>query len=129
MEKPMTSRAQNGGRMMNQDTIAGGAWGVRPQEEKHWMREAIEKKNRDGILRHQLNKKTRVFCSTLFTVFLLADFKIKPDSILTFKIHAKNIRETKKAEPVREWHFVERKNEGRKNSRLRGLEFMPRNLN
>ncbi len=93
------------------------------------MREAIEKKNRDGILRHQLNKKTRVFCSTLFTVFLLADFKIKPDSILTFKIHAKNIRETKKAEPVREWHFVERKNEGRKNSRLRGLEFMPRNLN
>ncbi len=65
----------------------------------------------------------------LFTLILLADFKRKPDSILVLKIHTKNIDETKKLKPIREWHLVERKNEGRKNSRLRRLEFLPRNLN
>ncbi len=77
--------------------------------EKHWMREAIEKEKRDGFLGHQLDKKTRVCSSMLFTVFLLVVFKRKPDSILALKMHAKNIRETKKAEPIHEWHFVERK--------------------
>jgi hypothetical protein len=61
----------------------------------------------------------------LFTVFLLTDFKGKPDSTLVLKIQAKkNLRNEK-------YHFVERKNEGRKldkNSSLRRLEFMPRNL-
>ncbi len=49
------------------------------------MREAIEKKNRDGILEHQIDKKTPVFCSMLFTAFLLADFKRKPDYVLVLK--------------------------------------------
>jgi hypothetical protein len=41
------------------------------------------------------------------------------------------IRETIKLESIHEWHFVERENEGRmpdKNSSLRRLEFMPRNI-
>jgi hypothetical protein len=58
------------------------------------MREAIEKEKRDGFLGHQLDKKTRVFSSMLFTVFLLMVFKRKPDSIFSLKIHVKNIRET-----------------------------------
>jgi hypothetical protein len=50
-----------------------------------------------------------------------------------FKNPFKNIRETrKKIESIHEWHFVERKKEGRKpdkNSSLRRRKFMPRNLN
>jgi hypothetical protein len=48
-----------------------------------------------------------------------------------FKNPCKKIFETRKLDSTYEWHFVERKNEGRKpekNSSLRRLEFMPRNL-
>jgi hypothetical protein len=40
-------------------------------------------------------QKTRVFCSMLFTVVLLADFKRKPDSTLILKIHAKKSAKTR----------------------------------
>ncbi len=49
-----------------------------------------------------------------------------------FKNPYKKICETKKLESLHEQHFVERKNESRKpdkNSSLRRLKFMPRNLN
>jgi hypothetical protein len=48
-----------------------------------------------------------------------------------FKNPYKKIPETRKLENIHEKHFVERKNEVRKpdkNSSLRRLEFMPRNL-
>ncbi len=49
-----------------------------------------------------------------------------------FKNPFERIRETKKLESIHEYHFVERKNEGRKrdkNSSLRRLEFVPRKAN
>jgi hypothetical protein len=62
----------------------------------------------------------------LFTVLSTGGFYRKPYS--TYK----KIRETGKLKSIHKKHFVERKNEGRKpdkNSSLRRLEFMPRNLN
>ncbi len=67
----------------------------------------------------------------LLKVFPLAGFKRKTDSIL-FNKYIQKIRETIKLEFIREKHFVERKNEGRKpdkDSSLRRLKFMPENLN
>jgi hypothetical protein len=48
-----------------------------------------------------------------------------------FKNAYKKIREARKLKSIHKQHFVERKNEGRKpdkNSSLKKLEFMPRNL-
>ncbi len=55
-----------------------------------------------------------------------------PPSPGGFKNPWKKIRETRRLEPFHEKHFVERKNEARKqpdkNLSMRRLEFMPRNL-
>jgi hypothetical protein len=74
------------------------------------------------ILEHQFEKKTRVFCSMLFSVLSTGGLYRKPYPTLVFKIHTRKIRETRKHESIHEYHFVERKNEGRKpdkNSSLR----------
>ncbi len=61
----------------------------------------------------------------------MADLKEKILFSSFKKILTKNPRNKKKLESINEKHFVEWKNEGRKldkNSRLRRIEFMPRNL-
>jgi hypothetical protein len=66
----------------------------------------------------------------LFTVSSTGGFYRKPYSALV-KNSIQKIRETRKLESIHEWRFVEQINEGRKpekNSSLRSLEFMPRNL-
>jgi hypothetical protein len=66
----------------------------------------------------------------LLTVPSNGGFYIKTYSTLVLMILTK-IRETRKLKSVHEKYFVERKNEGRKldkNSNLRRLELMPRNL-
>jgi hypothetical protein len=84
-----------------------------------------------------LDIKTQVCCSTLSHFLLLpeADFTPsaeKPDRKQTcFKKPHTKIRKTGKLEAIHEWHFVEQKKKGRKpdkNSIMRRLEFVPKNL-
>jgi hypothetical protein len=61
---------------------------------------------------------------------MLAVPESKP-SLLFFKDSYRKIHETTKFESIHELHFAERKNEGRKpdkNSSLRRVELLPRNL-
>jgi hypothetical protein len=105
--------------------------------------------NGSMMMRCVLHSNCVSFCSPPFPVFLrpetefldnsltilllsllLADFKERK-TILYYGLNNKKIRETRKLESFHEWHFVERKNEGRipdKNSSQRRLKFMPRNL-
>jgi hypothetical protein len=76
--------------------------------------------------------KTEFFCSLLFTIFLLTDFKRKPDSTLvlkTVKNKNKKFCEPRKLESIQEYQFEERKTEGRKPDRdlkLRRLSLWPK---
>jgi hypothetical protein len=88
---------------------------------------------RDGILGHQFKKRLKSFASSYSQSLLLADFKENHTLLSFLKILTKNPRNKKtQVYSIHEYHFVKQKNEDRKpdkNSSLRRLEFMPRNLN
>ncbi len=69
-----------------------------------------------------INLKTPVFCSMLFTVPSTSGFKKNPYSS-GFKNPYKKIRETRKIESIHELHFVWRKNDGRKPDKNAVQEF------
>jgi hypothetical protein len=76
-----------------------------------------------------LTKDSSLLFDAIHNLFYLRILK-KTNSSLVLKSFQK-IRETRKLKSIHEQHFVEMKNEGRKpdkNSSLRRLKFMPRNL-
>jgi hypothetical protein len=78
---------------------------------------------RDGILRHQFDKRLKSFAPCYSQSLLVADFTENHSGL---KIEKKN-HKTRKLESIHEQHFVEWKNEDRKpdkKSSLRSLEFM-----
>jgi hypothetical protein len=83
--------------------------------------------NRDKILGHHFNKGSILLLHAIHSPFY---WRMLTKTIL-FSGPYKKIRKTRKLESIHKYHFVERKNEGRKpdkNSSLRRLEFLPRNL-
>jgi len=88
--------------------------------------------SREGILGHNQFSKRLESCSMLFTVSFTGGFYRGPYSSLVLKILTKTkIRETRKLEYIDEYHFVQRKNEGRKpdkNLSLTRFKFRPTNL-
>ncbi len=88
--------------------------------------------SRDGILWHQFKKRLESFasCYSQSPFWYWRIFKENHTPLMVLLILTK-IRQTRKLESIHEYHFVERKNKGRKldnNSSLRRLEIMPRNL-
>jgi hypothetical protein len=77
-----------------------------------------------------INKRLESFAPCYSQFLLLADFK-ENHILLWLKKSLQKIRETRNLESIYEKHFVEWKNSGRKpdkNSSLRRIGFMPRNL-
>jgi hypothetical protein len=77
----------------------------------------------------KVGSATLNFCSMLFTVPSTGGFERKPYFSLVSKVLTKKIHLTRKLESI--YEVLELKDEGRKpdkNSSLRRLEFLPRNI-